>query len=351
MNKEFLIKYLSTDSPSTFEKEAQLCWVNELKEFADNVFTDNYGNVALLIKGTSSDYKVVIDAHCDEIGWVVKRISDEGFIYVQKNGGVDNDFAPGTQIKIITKNGKVKGFFGNLPIHLKKDNTDKPTDSNVYIEVGAETIDDVEQLGIEIGDFIVVDRTPEFIKDKFIVGKALDDKIGGFIHSEVIKKLKENKIKLPYDLYIVNSVQEEIGLRGARMITETIKPNVAICFDVTFDTNTPLIDRNVHGNFKMGDGLVFRQGGDVHNGLLTLMKKTAKELDMKYKIQVGGAGGTNTFSYHISNGGVVSSTLSTPLRYMHTQNEMVMLSDIETTINFYVEFLQKIENKHNFKYL
>lgn len=355
MDKEFLLKYLNTDSPSTFEGEGQKVWLDEVAEFAnDGIIKDNYGNVAILIKGTGDfdfPYKVVIDAHGDEIGWIVKSISDDGFIKVVRNGGTDNDITPGTQIKILTSKGKVKGFFGWIPIHLKKkDSPDKPTNENIFIDVGALSKEDVEKLGIEVGDFIVVDRKAEIINDKFVIGKSLDDKIGGFIHSEVIKKLKEGKIKLPYDLYIVNSVQEEVGLRGAKMITETIQPDVAICFDVTFDTSTPLIDKEKHGEYKIGDGLVFRQGSDVHNNLLKLMKDTAKEHKMDYKIQIGGSGGTNTFSYYISNGGVVSSTLSIPLRYMHSPNEMVMLDDIEKAINFYIELLQNIDNNHNFKY-
>lgn len=354
MNKDFLIKYLNTDSPSTYEVEGQKVWLAELEEYADEVITDNYGNVALLISGETPTgrvpFKVVIDAHADEIGWVVKTITDDGFIKVHRNGGTDNDITSGTQVKILTRKGKVKGFFGSPAIHLK-DKDKKPIEQEgLAIDVGALTKDDVEKLGIEVGNFIVVDRLAEIMNEKFVVGKSLDDKIGGFIHSEVIKKLKEDKIKLPYDLYIVNSVQEEVGLRGAKMITETIKPNVAIAFDVTFDTNTPGINKEKHGDTKIGGGLVFRQGSDVHNNLLKLMKDCAKENEIKYKVEVGGSGGTNTFSYYISNGGVITSTLSIPLRYMHTQNEMVMLDDVQSAIDFYVKALQRINYNHNFKY-
>jgi putative aminopeptidase FrvX len=357
MNKEFLLKYLNTDSPSTLEIEGQKVWLKELKPYADKVITDNYGNVALLIKGTKSKYpfrsknpfKVVIDAHADEIGWVVKSITDDGFLKVQRNGGTDNDITMGTSVKILTKKGKVKGFFGSPAIHLKDKDTKKVEQESLAIDVAAFTKEDVEKLGIEVGSFVVVDRVTEIINEKFVVGKSLDDKVGGFIHSEVLKKLKEDKIKLPYDLYIVNSVQEEVGLRGARMMNNLIKPDVAIAFDVTFDTNTPGINKDKHGDFKMGEGIVLRQGFDVHNTFLKLLKDCAKENDINYKIQVGGSGGTNTFSYYQS--GAVAATLSIPLRYMHTQNEMVMLDDVQTAVDFYVKALQKIENNHNFRYL
>ena len=365
MNKKFLLKYLNTDSPSTFEVEGQKVWLKELESLADEVITDNYGNVALLIKGKSSKlempdgsmvdvenpFKVVIDAHADEIGWVVKDITDDGFIKVHRNGGTDNDITPGMSVKILTDNGKVDGFFGSPAIHLKdKDKTAKIKQEELSIDVGVLTKKEVEKLGIEIGCFIVVNREAKIMNKKFVVGKSLDDKIGGFIHSEVLKKLKKDKIKLPYDLYIVNSVQEEVGLRGARMITETIKPDVAIAFDVTFDTSTPGIDKGKHGDYKVGEGIVLRQGSDVHNNFIKLLKGVAKKNDINYKIQVGGSGGTNTFAYYLSNGGVVTATLSIPLRYMHTQNEMVMLDDVKTAVNFYVKALQKIKNNHNFKY-
>lgn len=350
MDKNFLLKYLNTDSPSTYEVEAQKVWLDELKDLVDDVITDDYGNVVLLIKGTEkSGYKVVIDAHSDEIGWIVKEISDDGFIKVQRNGGTDNDITPSTRVKILTDNGKIKGFFASTPIHLKDStSTTKIKVEDLSIDIGVTSKEEVEKLGIEVGSFIVVDRDAEILNDKIIVGKSLDDKIGGFIHSEVIKKLKEENIKLPYDLYIVNSVQEEVGLRGAKMIAENIKPNVAICFDVTFDTKNG--DKSKHGDYKIGEGVVFRQGSDVHNNLLKLMKKVAKDNEINYKILVGGAGGTNTHSYYLSNGGIVASTLSVSLRYMHTPNEMVMLDDIDTATNFYIKLLQEINNNHNFKY-
>lgn len=361
MDKEFLIEYLNTDSPCSNEVEAQNSWIEQVKNDCEQLITDNYGNVAALIRKTDGNpndtYRVVIDAHCDEIGWVVSRITDEGFIYVKRNGGTDNDITPGTRVKIMTEsfdeNGKqikIKGFFGWIPIHLKKKpKADTPNEDNLFIDVTARSMEDIEEMGIEVGNYIVVDREAEIINDKFVVGKSLDDKIGGFILSEVLKKLKIDDVKLPYDLYVVNSVQEEVGLFGAKMITETIKPNVAICFDVCFDTNTPMIDKNKYGDFKMGDGVVFRQGRDTHINLVRLMKKVANENEVPYKMSVGGGGGTNTFSYYLSNGGVVTSTISIPLRYMHTPNEMVMLEDVQKTVDYYVELLKNIEYKHNFK--
>lgn len=365
MDLNLLLNYLKTDSPSTYEVEAQKLWMAEASKYADNVSRDNYGNVSAFIRGkcTGDDIgnphhnKVVIDAHCDEIGWIVKSINDDGYINIVRNGGTDNDITIGQKIKILTNHKcddggikKISGFFGWIPIHLKKkDNPDKPTEDNLFIDLGVTSKKDVEELGVEVGNFIVVDREPEILHDKYIVGKSLDDKIGGFILLNVLKELSEQKIVLPYDLYVVNSVQEEIGLRGAAMITETIKPDIAICFDVCFDTSTPLIDKSKYGTFKIGDGLVFNQGSDVHHGLLNLMKSVAKKNELKHQIDIHRAGGTNTYSYYISNGGVVSGTVAFPLRYMHTPNEMVAISDIELAIKYYILLLQNIEERHDFK--
>ena len=354
MDKKFLLEYLNTDSPSTNEVEAQKSWIKQVKNISDKIITDNYGNTVAKVYNnlmTTDRYKVVIDAHCDEIGWLINRITDDGFIYVKRNGGTDNTITPGQRIKIMTEgHGKVNGFFGWIPIHLKDRNKPIiPTEDNIYIDVAATSKKEVAELGIEIGNYVVVNREAEIVNEKYVIGKSIDDKIGGFILSEVLKKLKDEKIELPYDLYAVNSVQEEIGLFGAKMITQTIKPDVAICFDVCFDTNTPMINKDKFGDFKMGEGVVFRQGKDVHINLLRLMKKVANEQETPFKLSIGGGGGTNTFGYYLSNGGVITSTVSIPLRGMHTANEMINLDDVQTTIDYYIELLQNIEYKHNFK--
>ena len=360
MNKEFLKQYLNTDSPSTYEIEAQKVWIDYIGNSADEIVSDNYGNTyaVLYSKDMNQDrYKVIIDAHCDEIGWMVSSIDSDGFIRVKRNGGTDNEITPSTNIKIITdkidEDGyiiKYKGVFGTTPIHLKDGKEQfKPTVENIYIDVFATSKEEVEQMGIEVGNYVVFDKECEIINDKYVIGKSLDDKVGGFIIAEVIKRIEEEKVQLPYDLYVVNSVQEEVGLRGSKMITEKIKPDVAICFDVHFDTNTPNVDKSKYGDIKMGEGLIFRNGFDVHPYLLKLMKDVAKEKEYKYTIIVGGAGGTNTAGYNLSNGGVVTSTVSIPLRYMHTPQEIVLLDDIQHTIDYYVELLKSIKYKHNFK--
>ena len=189
------------------------------------------------------------------------------------------------------------------------------------------------------------------LNDRFYVGRALDNRIGGFCIAEVARLLKKNKITLPYSLYIVNSVQEEIGLRGAEMIADTIKPNIAIVTDVTHDTHTPMIKTKEQGSIKCGQGPVICYAPAVHNKLQDLIVKTASA--KKIEIQRTAASrstGTDTDAFAYSNGGVPSALISLPLRYMHTTVESAHIKDVESVINLIYEVLRAINPKDSLKY-
>ncbi|MDY0268840.1 M20/M25/M40 family metallo-hydrolase [Trichloromonas sp.] len=354
MNKEFLIDYLSTNSPSTYELEGQLLWKNYLSKYVDNFHVDNYGSIAAIIHNNdimAEKFKVVIEAHADEIGFIVNNITDDGYINVIGNGGIDYNIVPGTHVNIMGNNGLIKGVFGWVPVHLiEKEDKLSPKQDNVFIDIGASSKEEVTEMGIELGQFIVFNRKPEIINNK-IFSKSLDNKIGGYIIAEVARKLKEENIKLPYDLYIINAVQEEVGLRGARMITEQIKPDIAICIDVCHDTNIPLIDKKKHGDYKIGEGIVITQSPAIQRNFLKLMKDTAKENDIKFKLEINKYNtGTDTDAYNLSNGGVISGLISVPVKYMHTPNEVASLDDVQNAIDFYFNLLQNIQHQHDFKY-
>lgn len=359
MNKDFLMDYLKTNSPSTYEVEGQQVWKKYIEQFVDEVEVDNYGTVIAKIFSNNSDnkknpYKVLIDAHADEIAFVVKRINDDGYIYIEPMGGIDYDVVPGTAVKVLTDSGTVNGVFGWIPVHQRDHkNPEKPSKDKVFIDVGTSSKEETEKLGIEYGNFIVYDRNPEIYNKNYIISKSLDDKIGGFVIAEVARIIKEKKINLPYDLYIVNSVQEEVGLRGATMVTNYIKPDVNISIDVCFDNSNPLVSNTKYDDTKIGEGIILANFPAVHYNLLNLMKKVANKGKISHQIRVGAGRytGTNTDAYNLSNGGVVSSIVSIPLRYMHTPNEMVHLDDVESAIKFYTRLLKKIDYKHDFKYL
>lgn len=355
INKEsekFLEKYLNNASPTGFEAEGQKLWLNYLKPYIDTYQVDNYGTVYGIVNPKAA-YKVVIEAHADEISWFVSYITDNGLIYVKRNGGSDHQIAPSKRVNIHTKKGIVKALFGWPAIHTRSgEKEEAPTMKNIFLDCGAKTKKEVEEMGVHVG--CVITYEDEFMKlnNRYYVGRALDNRMGGFIIAEVARLLHKNKKKLPFGLYIVNSVQEEVGLRGAEMITQTIKPNVAIITDVCHDTTTPLINKIVQGDFACGKGPVITYGPAVHNKLLDLIIEAAEK--NKIDIQRDAASrvtGTDTDAFAYSNGGVPSALISLALRYMHTTVEMVEIKDVEQVIKLIYETLLQLKPNFDFKYL
>ena len=348
----FLEKYINNPSPTGFESKGQKMWLDYIKPYIDTHIVDTYGTVVGIIN-PDAKYKVVIEAHADEISWFVHYITKEGFIYLRRNGGSDHQIAPSKRVNIHTKKGIVKAVFGWPAIHTRKSGDEKtPTLENIFLDCGCATKEEVEKLGVHVGCVVTYEDEFMTLNNKFYVGRALDNRIGGFMIAEVARLLKENKIKLPFGLYITNSVQEEVGLRGAQMIVETIQPDVAIVTDVTHDTNTPMLNKIKQGDIKCGDGPVLYYGPAVQNNLLDLIISTAEK--NKIPFQRGAASratGTDTDAFAFANGGVASALVSLPLRYMHTTVESVSMNDVENVILLIYNILQKIKNNQDFRYL
>lgn len=351
-SEEFLKNYLNNASPTGFEAPGQRLWLDYIKPYIDDWQLDNYGTVYGVIN-PGQDYRVVIEGHADEISWFVHHISDDGFINVIRNGGSDHMIAPSKRVNIHTKKGIVRGIFGWPAIHTRHGEDAKlaPKTENIFIDVGAENKEEVLEMGVHVGCVITYEDTMEVLNNKYYVGRALDNRMGGFCIAEVARLIKENKVELPYSLYIVNSVQEEVGLRGAEMITHAIKPNVAIVTDVTHDTHTPLVSSKKHGDVKSGQGPSVTYAPAVHNKLLELIIETAESKEIPIQREAASRRtGTDTDAFAYSNGGVPSALISLPLRYMHTTVEMSHKEDVDAVIRLIYEVLQRIENGHNFKY-
>ncbi|MEP6803149.1 MAG: M28 family peptidase, partial [Flavobacterium sp.] len=297
-------------------------------------------------------FKVVIEGHADEISWYVNYITDDGLLYVIRNGGSDHQIAPSKRVHIHTKKGIVKGVFGWPAIHTRlRDKEESPKISNIFIDLGCETKEQVLEMGVHVGCVITYPDEFMILNENKFVCRAIDNRMGGFMIAEVARLLQENKKTLPFGLYIVNSVQEEIGLRGAEMIAQTIKPNVAIVTDVCHDTTTPMIDKKVEGDLKMGKGPVIAYAPAVQNKLRDLIVDTAEENKIPFQRHATSrATGTDTDAFAYSNGGVASALISLPLRYMHTTVEMVHRDDVENVIKLIYESLLKIENNETFSY-
>ncbi|WP_426490663.1 M42 family metallopeptidase [Hymenobacter sp. 102] len=348
---DFLQKYLNNPSPTGFEKEGQKIWLDYLKPYIDEYFVDTYGTVVGVVN-PEAEYKVVIEAHADEISYFVNFITESGFLYLRKNGGSDPLVAPSKRVNIHTKKGIVKAVFGWPAIHVRKVEQDKaPTIETVFLDCGASSKEEVEQMGIHVGSVVTFEDEFTVLNDRFYVGRALDNRIGGFMIAEVARMLKENQKKLPFGLYIVNAVQEEIGLRGAEMIAHRIKPDVAIVTDVIHDTQSPMYEKKTSGDLFCGKGPVITYGPAVQNNLRELIIETAQNAEIPFqRAAATRATGTDTDAFAYSHSGVASALISLPLKYMHTTVETVHKDDVQSVIQLIYETLLRIEDKHDFRY-
>ncbi len=351
-SQKFLEKYLNNASPTGFETEGQKLWLEYLKPYIDTHFVDTYGTVVGVIN-PDAPYKVVIEAHADEISYFVHYITNDGFIYLRRNGGSDHQIAPSKRVNIHTKKGVVPGLFGWPAIHTRSAGKEEPpTLKNIFLDVGAKNKEEVEKMGIHVGCVVTYPDEFMILNKDWYVGRALDNRAGGFMIAEVARMLHENKVKLPFGLYITNSVQEEIGLRGAQMIAERIQPDVAIVTDVTHCTHTPMLNKIEQGDTAAGKGPSVTYGPAVQNNLLQRIIDTADKNKIPFQRQAASRfTGTDTDAFAYSNKGVPSALISLPLRYMHTTVEMVHKSDVENCIQLIYETLQNIKAGEDFKYL
>ena len=350
----FLETYINNASPTGFESSGQKLWLEYLKPYVDTQFTDPYGTAVGVIN-PDAPFKVVIEAHADEISWFVNYVSPEGLIYLKRNGGVDHQIAPSMRVNIHGKKGIVKAVFGWPAIHTRMNNTDaketQPKVDNLFLDCGARNKKEVEALGIHIGAVATYEEGYEEIAYDYLIGRAFDNRIGGFMIAEVARLLQAHKKKLPFALYIVNAVQEEIGLRGAEMIARRIKPDMAIITDVTHDTTTPMINKMIQGECSCGKGPSLTYGPAVHNKLLDIVQHTAEKNKIPVQFNtVSRSTGTDTDAFAYANDGCPSVLISIPLRYMHTTVEMLHKDDIENTIKLIYQTLLALSPKTKLSY-
>ncbi len=352
---QFLKTYINNPSPVGFESSGQKIWLNYLQPYIDSQFTDPYGTAVGVIN-PDHPFKVVLEAHADEISWFVNYINPEGLIYLKRNGGVDHQIAPGQRVFIHGSKGTVKAVFGWPAIHTRLSNTEakepQPKIDNLFLDCGATSKKEVEDLGVHVGAVATYQDGFDELAYNHFIGRALDNRIGGFMIAEVARLLKQNSRKLPYGLYIVNAVQEEVGLRGAEMIARRIKPNIAIITDVTHDTSTPLINKAIEGDIQCGKGPSLAYAPAIHNKLLSIVQATAVSSDIPVQTRaLSRSTGTDTDSFAYAFEGCPSVLISIPLRYMHTTVEMIQKTDVENTIRLMYETLLHLSPETNLNYL
>lgn len=328
MNKQdILIDLLQTPSPSGRETAIIDKVGTYLKDFVDEVKRDAYGNLIAFKRGSSSK-KLMLSAHADEVGMMITYIDNNGFIYFQEIGGIDTNLLPGQKVEIHNHQGIVHGVIGKKPIHLQdRDAKAKDYDAeDLWIDIAAKDKADAEKR-VEVGDYITYQTQPICLNEDVWSSKALDDKVGLLTLIEVAKSLKNKQPAM--NIYLVASVQEELGARGVRTATMSIEPDFGIAIDVTHATDYPTCSPQKSGEIKMSAGIVIAKGPNIEPNLGRIMQDLAKQHDVKYQIEpIARPTGTDANFMQVTGRGVKTALLSIPCRYMHTPNEVVSLVDV-----------------------
>jgi len=345
-SKKFLYDYLNAYAPVAQETEGQNIWIDYITPLVDEVHKDAYGTaygVVYKSDGRVDPRRVVIEAHCDEIAWIITHIEESGMIRVKRHGGSDNMIAPSKTVMIHTHEGKkLRGLFGWPAIHTRDKYTSMGYDQHeLWIDMGLEDKAAVVKAGVEVGNLVTFDTQLEEFGD-YYVGRSLDNKIGGYIIAEALRKIVEEGIKLPYDLYVVNSVQEEVGLYGAKKIAKELQADIALVHDVCHNTNTPRIDKAKDGDNKGGEGPCLEYTAQNHRGINKMLREVAAENKIPLQLTVGSYG-NDTMAFFLEN--TPTAIMATPLKYMHTTVEMAHKDDVKNCIKLFVEALKRIDVK------
>jgi putative aminopeptidase FrvX len=351
--REFLFELLNTPSPTGWESPGQKVWASRLRLFADRVDNDAYGNAWATLDGSSKKpRRVMIEAHADEIGFIIKHVTKEGFLRVDRIGGSDTATARGRRLRILGDKGDVTGIIGNTAIHLRKDTAADekvPKVHDLYVDVGASSAAEVAKLGLRVGHPAVYADTVSELGSHHLVGRALDNRLGGFILAEVFARLSRAKKRPAATVIAVNAVQEEIGGHGARMAAHRLMPDVCVVLDVTHATDTPGIDEAIHGEVKLGGGPSVTHGTCNHPKVVKRLLKVAA--DHKIPIQHESSSrysGTDTDVIFQVREGIPSALISLPLRYMHSVVEMADLRDVEKVVRVLAAFVESISDGDDF---
>jgi putative aminopeptidase FrvX len=350
--RNFLYDLLNTPSPTGFEAPGQRKWAAYVRQFADSVESDAYGNAWGTVAGSAGKPTIMIEAHADEIGYMVKHITKEGYLQVDRIGGTDWVTARGRKLTILTDQGEVTGIIGNTAIHLRKrtlGSEKAPEVHELFVDVGASNPEEVKELGIRVGHPAVYADHAEPLGKNRIVGRALDNRIGGFIISQVLKQIKEASSKVAATVIAANAVQEEIGGHGAKMITHRLQPDLCLVLDVTHATDTPGIEKAEHGDVELGGGPSLTHGSANHPELVKRIIEVAGKSKIPIQHEASSrATGTDTDQIFHQMGGVPAALISLPLRYMHSVVEVAHFDDVEKTIRLFVEVIRSIKKGEQF---
>jgi len=313
------------------EEEVRNLMVKLLEPHADKVYIDKLENVIAVKKNKNKTPKVMLAAHMDEIGLMVKTVNKEGFIQFAKMGGIDDRLLLAQKVIVQSSKGPVHGIVGSKPPHIQKEEERKKivTYDELFIDIGAESKEDVTKMGVRVGDPIVFDEKFVSIGKDLVIGKAFDNRIGCAIMIETLKLLKDTDC----NVFAVGTVQEEVGLRGATTAAFGVDPDVGLALDVTVAGDVPGV-REFDSSVKMGKGpalSVTDAGLITHPKVLRIMLDTAEENKIAYQLETGLMGTTDAARISLARQGVPCGTLSVPARYIHSPIGMINLRDAEAS--------------------
>ena len=339
---KFLKRLIDTPSPSGFEGQIQNIISEEMQSYVDSIATDVMGNL-IGTKNESGEVKVMLASHCDEIGFIVKYISDDGFLFFDCIGKIDVNIVPAQRVHIHAKNGPIMGVTGkkSVPLIDLEDRNKGVRPDEQWIDIGAKNKKDAEKY-ISVGDPVTFSSGLEMMGDDLLVSRGLDDKIGVFVIAGVLDSLAGEEHDAA--VYAVSSVQEEVGMRGVRTCTYKIKPHIGIVVDVGLATDFPGIDYRKTGECKLNEGPIFYKGGYTNSFIEELLIDTAIKENIPFQFAVSPNGtGTDTDAIQLSREGIATATVNIPIRYLHTPVEIVSMKDVEHTINLIAHFIRKIK--------
>ncbi|MBO8173056.1 MAG: M42 family metallopeptidase [Bacillaceae bacterium] len=337
-----------TEAPGTsgFEGEARDVMNRYIAPYADDVYTDHLGSLIARKQGAADGPKVAVVGHLDEVGFMVTKITDKGFLRFQTLGGWWEQVMLAQRVKVYTRKGAIEGIIGSVPPHiLPAEERKKVTKKeDMFIDIGASSREEAEEWGVRPGDPVVpVSPFTQMKNPKLMMAKAWDNRVGCAVAIEVLKRLNDEQH--PNTVFGVGTIQEEVGLRGATTSASMIDPDVAIAVDVGIAGDTPGI-KEQHRNAKLGGGpqiLIYDASMVPHRGLRDFVIDIAEENDIPYQYDYMAGGGTDAGKYHLNNKGVPSLVISVPTRYIHSHAAILHGDDFENTVKLVVEVAKRLD--------
>lgn len=346
-SRAMLEQIIKTPSPSGYEYQVQEIVREYAADFADDVRTDSHGNV-IVVKNPDAPIRVMLAGHCDQIGLIVQYIDDKGFIYVQSLGGWDPQVLIGQRMNVWAKNGPIFGIIARKPIHLLTDEERKqvPKLKDLWLDIGAKDKEQAAKL-VRVGDAITVELEFREMQNNRVASPAMDDKSGLWVVMEALRRV--NKKKLNCALFAVSTVQEEVGLRGAKTSAFGIDPHVGVAVDVTFSTDCPTIKAEEEGDISLGKGPVIHRGPNMNPIVVDRLIDAAGKNDISYQLAASGRPtGTDANAIQVNRAGVAAGLVSIPNRYMHSPVEMISLDDIDQAADLLARFAEGITTDADF---